>query len=32
MEQVSRTYADVNGLKIYHEIYGHGEPLMLIQG
>ena len=32
MEQLSSGYADVNGLKIYHEIYGHGEPLVLIHG
>lgn len=32
MEKVSGGYADVNGLKMYHEIYGHGEPLVLIHG
>jgi len=25
-------YADVNGIKLYHEIYGAGEPLVLIHG
>ena len=25
-------YADVNGIKLYHEIYGEGEPLVLIHG
>ena len=25
-------YADVNGIKLYHEIYGQGEPLVLIHG
>jgi pimeloyl-ACP methyl ester carboxylesterase len=25
-------HADVNGIKLYHEIYGSGEPLVLIHG
>ena len=25
-------YADVNGITLYHEIYGHGEPLVLLHG
>jgi pimeloyl-ACP methyl ester carboxylesterase len=25
-------YADVNGIKLYHEIYGQGEPLVLLPG
>lgn len=25
-------YADVNGIKLYYEIYGQGEPLVLIHG
>src|SRR5262245_58860500 len=25
-------YAEVNGIKLYHEIYGSGEPLVLIHG
>ena len=26
------SYADVNGIKMYYEIYGQGEPLVLIHG
>jgi pimeloyl-ACP methyl ester carboxylesterase len=29
---VSAGYADVNGVKLYHEIYGRGEPLVLLHG
>ena len=29
---MSSGYADVNGIKLYHEIYGEGEPLVLIHG
>lgn len=25
-------YADVNGIKVYYEIYGRGEPLLLLHG
>jgi pimeloyl-ACP methyl ester carboxylesterase len=32
MNPVSNGYADVNGIKLYHEIYGRGEPLVLIHG
>jgi pimeloyl-ACP methyl ester carboxylesterase len=32
MKPVSSGYADVNGIKLYHEIYGEGQPLMLIHG
>jgi hypothetical protein len=32
MKTVSSGYADVNGIKLYHEIYGEGEPLVLIHG
>lgn len=32
MKPTSSGYADVNGIKLYHEIYGQGEPLMLIHG
>ena len=32
MGPVSSGYADVNGIKLYHEIYGQGEPLVLIHG
>jgi len=28
----SSGYADVNGIKLYHEIYGQGEPLVLLHG
>ena len=28
----SSGYADVNGIRLYHEIYGQGEPLVLIHG
>jgi pimeloyl-ACP methyl ester carboxylesterase len=29
---ISSGYADVNGINLYHEIYGHGEPLVLLHG
>lgn len=29
---VSSGYADVNRIKLYHEIYGQGEPLVLLHG
>jgi pimeloyl-ACP methyl ester carboxylesterase len=32
MSATSSGYADVNGIKLYHEIYGQGEPLVLIHG
>src|SRR5258708_14623067 len=32
MKMMSSGYADVNGIKLYHEIYGQGEPLVLIHG
>src|SRR5882757_4718007 len=32
MKPMSSGYADVNGIKLYHEIYGQGEPLVLIHG
>jgi len=32
MKPASSAYADVNGLKLYYEIYGSGEPLVLIHG
>ena len=32
MKPVSSGYAAVNGIKMYHEIYGEGEPLVLIHG
>jgi pimeloyl-ACP methyl ester carboxylesterase len=32
MKPVSSGYVDVNGINLYHEIYGEGEPLVLIHG
>src|SRR3989440_3869293 len=32
MNPLSSGYADVNDIKLYHEIYGQGEPLVLIHG
>ena len=32
MQPVSSGYVDVNGINIYHEIYGEGEPLVLLHG
>src|SRR4051812_39655857 len=32
MKPVTSGYADVNGIKLYHEIHGEGEPLVLIHG
>jgi pimeloyl-ACP methyl ester carboxylesterase len=32
MELMTSGYADVNGIRIYHEIYGEGEPMVLIHG
>jgi len=32
MKPVSSGYADVNGIKLYHEVYGQGNPLVLIHG
>jgi pimeloyl-ACP methyl ester carboxylesterase len=32
LKPLSAGYADVNGIKLYHEIYGEGEPLVLIHG
>lgn len=32
MKPDSSGYADVNGIRLYHEIYGEGEPLVLIHG
>ncbi|HEX7676804.1 MAG TPA: alpha/beta hydrolase [Thermoanaerobaculia bacterium] len=29
---VSSGYAEVNGIKLYHEVYGEGEPLVLLAG
>ena len=32
MKPVKSGYAEVNGIKLYHEIYGSGEPLVLLPG
>jgi pimeloyl-ACP methyl ester carboxylesterase len=32
MKPVSSGYAEVNGIMLYHEIYGEGDPLVLIHG
>jgi pimeloyl-ACP methyl ester carboxylesterase len=32
MKPARSGYADVKGIKLYHEIYGSGEPLVLIHG
>jgi pimeloyl-ACP methyl ester carboxylesterase len=32
MKTTGSGYADVNGIRLYHEIYGQGEPLVLIHG
>jgi pimeloyl-ACP methyl ester carboxylesterase len=32
MKPVSSGHADVNGINLYHEIYGEGEPLVLVHG
>lgn len=32
MKPANSGYADVNGIRLYHEIYGQGEPLVLIHG
>ena len=29
---VQRGYADVNGLKMYFEVYGKGKPIVLLHG
>src|SRR4051812_43287429 len=28
----SNGYCDVNGISMYYEIYGHGEPLVMLHG
>lgn len=32
MKPVSTGHADVNGIRLYHEVHGRGEPLVLIHG
>jgi len=30
MKSTSKRYADVNGIKLDHEIYGEGQPVVLM--
>ncbi|WP_228463151.1 alpha/beta fold hydrolase [Chryseobacterium cheonjiense] len=32
MNPVEKGYQEVNGIKMYYEIYGSGKPLVLIHG
>jgi pimeloyl-ACP methyl ester carboxylesterase len=32
LKPVSSGYVEVNGIKLYHEVYGQGEPLVLLPG
>jgi pimeloyl-ACP methyl ester carboxylesterase len=32
IESSASGYVDVNGIRLYHEIFGHGEPLVVIPG
>jgi pimeloyl-ACP methyl ester carboxylesterase len=32
MKPVSSGYADTNSIRLYYEIHGQGEPLVLIHG
>jgi pimeloyl-ACP methyl ester carboxylesterase len=32
MERIEGTYVEVNGINLYSEVYGRGEPLVLIHG
>src|SRR5207302_4269876 len=32
MKPVSSGYADINSIRLYYEIYGQGEPLVLVHG
>jgi hypothetical protein len=32
MNPTSSGYAEVNGIRLYHEICGQGDPLVLIHG
>jgi pimeloyl-ACP methyl ester carboxylesterase len=32
LTRVSSGHADVNGIKVYHEVYGQGSPLVLLHG
>jgi pimeloyl-ACP methyl ester carboxylesterase len=32
MVDTTRAYADINGLRLYHELYGSGRPVVLLHG
>lgn len=32
MEPHKAGYLDINGIRLYHEIYGEGKPLVLVHG
>ena len=32
MDHPTRSFADINGLRLYHEIYGNGRPVVLLHG
>src|SRR2546427_6895776 len=32
MDEPTRAFADINGLRLYHEIHGSGRPLVLLHG
>lgn len=32
MKSILQSYAPVNGLKLYYEIHGQGEPVVLLHG
>ena len=32
MDDPSRAFADINGLRLYHEIRGSGRPVVLLHG
>src|SRR3954452_10079872 len=32
MDYATRSFADINGLRLYHEIHGSGRPIVLLHG
>jgi pimeloyl-ACP methyl ester carboxylesterase len=32
MDELTRAFADINGLRLYHEIHGSGRPVVLLHG
>ena len=32
MDYPTRSFADINGLRLYHEIHGSGRPVVLLHG